>query len=88
MSRKKPKKRTPADLFFDTIGAVVPSCGPALKMVELGQERPLKAGEKFVLLYNTPLCLHCNCNRRKFREERQKLRELEKARRSGVGEES
>lgn len=84
MTTKKPRKRSAADLLFDTIGAVVPSCGPALKMVELGQERPLKMGEKFVLLYNTPLCLHCNCNRRKFREERQKLRELEKARRSGV----
>ena len=85
MTSKKTRKRTATDVFFDTIGAVVPSCGPALRMVELGQERPLKVGEKFILLYNTPLCLHCNCNRRKFREERQKLRDTEKARRSGAG---
>lgn len=55
----------------------MPSCGPALRMVELGQERPLSLKEKFVLTYNTPLCLHCNCNRRKFREEREKMREIE-----------
>ncbi|MGB0409664.1 MAG: hypothetical protein ACPG3X_05250 [Opitutales bacterium] len=73
MSARKPAKRSATDLFFDTLGAIVPSCGPALRMVELGQERPLKFGEKFVLLYNTPLCLHCNCNRRKFREEREKM---------------
>lgn len=74
----KPKKgkRSAVDVFFDVVGAVVPSCGPALRMVERGQERPLKLGEKFVLLYNTPLCLHCNCNRAKFKEERAKMREL------------
>jgi hypothetical protein len=74
----KPKKgkRSAVDVFFDVAGAVVPSCGPALRMVELGQERPLKLGEKFVLLYNTPLCLHCNCNRAKFKEERSKMRAL------------
>lgn len=82
MSSKKNRKRSAADIFFDTVGAVVPSCGPALRMVEVGQERPLKLGEKFVLLYNSPLCLHCNCNRQKFLEERAKLRELEKSRRS------
>jgi hypothetical protein len=83
--KKNNKKRTAADLFFDTIGALVPSCGPALRMVERGQERPLKLGEKFVLFYNTPLCLHCNCNRRKFREGREKMREFEKSRRSETG---
>lgn len=73
MSPKSKRKRSAADAFFDAIGAVVPSCGPALRMVELGQERPLKLGEKFVLLYNTPLCLHCNCNRSKFKEEKAKM---------------
>lgn len=47
-------------------------------MVERGQERPLKLGEKFVLFYNSPLCLHCNCNRAKFDEERAKMRALRK----------
>ena len=70
----KKGKRSAIDVFFDAVGAVVPSCGPALRMVERGQERPLKLGEKFVLLYNTPLCLHCNCNRAKFKEEREKMR--------------
>jgi len=81
MAAKKSGKRTPTDFLFDAAGAVVPSCGPALRMVELGQERPLRLGEKFVLLYNSPLCLHCNCNRRKFNEERAKMREIEKSRR-------
>lgn len=73
-SKSKKSKRSTADVFFDTVGALVPSCGPALRMVELGQERPLKLGEKFVLFYNTPLCLHCNCNRAKFKEEKAKMR--------------
>lgn len=83
MSSKKPQKRTATDIFFDAVGAIVPSCGPALRMVELGQERPLKLTEKLVLTYNSTLCLHCNCNRRKFQEERAKLREIEKQRRAG-----
>lgn len=49
-----------------------------MRMVERGQERPLKLGEKFVLFYNSPLCLHCNCNRAKFDEERAKMRALRK----------
>ena len=74
MSRKsRQSKRSAADVFFDTVGAVVPSCGPALRMVEKGQERPLRLTEKFVLFYNSPLCLHCNCNREKFKEEKAKM---------------
>ena len=77
MSKKARKsKRSATDIFFDTVGAIVPSCGPALRMVERGQERPLKLSEKFVLFYNTPLCLHCSCNRAKFKEERAKMREI------------
>ena len=72
--KRKKGKRSAVDVFFDAVGAVVPSCGPALRMVERGQERPLKLGEKFVLLYNTPLCLHCNCNREKFKQEKAKMR--------------
>lgn len=85
MSNKKPRKRCTADLFFDTVGAIVPSCGPALRMVELGQERPLKLSEKFILRYNSTLCLHCNCNRRKFEEGRARMRDIEKARRAKGG---
>lgn len=76
MSQSPKRKRSPADVFFDTLGAIVPSCGPALRMVERGQERPLKLTEKFVLFYNSPLCLHCNCNRSKFDEERAKMRAI------------
>jgi hypothetical protein len=83
---KKTKKSSLSDAFFDAVGAVVPSCGPAMRMVEIGQERPLTLGEKFVLTYNSPLCLHCNCNRRKFKEGRAKMRELEAGRRrAGIG---
>ena len=77
MPKRKKGNRSAVDVFFDAVGAVVPSCGPALRMVERGQERPLKLGEKFVLLYNTPLCLHCNCNRAKFKEERAKMRAID-----------
>jgi hypothetical protein len=78
-SKPKKGKRSATDVFFDAVGAVVPSCGPALRMVERGQARPLKLSEKFVLFYNTPLCLHCNCNRAKFKEERAKMRESKAA---------
>lgn len=84
MSQKPKRKRSATDVFFDAVGAVVPSCGPALRMVEIGQERPLKLGERFVLLYNTPLCLHCNCNRAKFKEEKAKM---ENAKRSMADDE-
>jgi hypothetical protein len=74
--KSKKRKRSVVDVLFDTVGAVLPSCGPAMRLVELGQSRPLKLGEKFVLWYNSPLCLHCNCNRSKFREERAKMRQM------------
>lgn len=74
MSQPSKRKRSVADQFFDAIGSIVPSCAPALRMVARGQKRPLKLSEKFVLFYNTPLCLHCNCNRAKFREEMAKMR--------------
>lgn len=77
MKSAKTKKRFTTDLLFDAMGVVVPSCGPALRMVELGQERPLSLKERLVLTYNSPLCLHCNCNRRKFNEERAKMREAQ-----------
>ena len=76
------QKRSVTDLFFDAVGAIVPSCGPALRMVERAQERPLKIGERVILFYNSPLCLHCSCNRAKFREERAKMKKLEAVRRS------
>jgi len=82
MSNKTVKSRTLADRAFDVIGAVVPSCGSALKMVELGKERPLSLREKFVLTYNSPLCPHCRCNREKFNKERAKMREISTQRRS------
>ena len=80
MSSKR--KRTAVDIFFDTVGAIVPSCGPALRMVERAQVRPLKIGERVVLFYNSPLCLHCSCNRAKFKEERAKMKKLDAQRRA------
>ena len=80
MSSKR--KRTAVDVFFDTVGAIVPSCGPALRMVERAQVRPLKIGERVVLFYNSPLCLHCSCNRAKFKEERAKMKKLDAQRRA------
>ena len=76
MSTSPKRKRSAVDLFFDTVGAIVPSCGPALRIVEKGQKRPLKIGERVVLLYNSSLCLHCNCNRAKFKEEKAKMKKL------------
>ena len=76
MGKKAPQSKRLADYAFDIIGAMVPSCGPALRMVELGQKRPLKLSERCVLLYNSPLCPHCRCNREKFDIERAKMREI------------
>jgi hypothetical protein len=80
MTKKKMRSRSVTDIMFDTIGAIVPSCGPALRMVEVGQQRPLSLSERFVLLYNSPLCPHCRCNREKFDKERLKMREIEASR--------
>ena len=82
MNMSSKRKRTAVDVFFDTVGAIVPSCGPALRMVERAQERPLKIGERVVLFYNSPLCLHCSCNRAKFKEERAKMKKLDAQRRT------
>ena len=76
MSKKTAKSRSLADRAFDVVGAVVPSCGSALKLVELGKERPLSLRERFVLVYNSPLCPHCRYNREKFNKERAKMREI------------
>jgi hypothetical protein len=79
-------KKTPPTTMTDRIGAVmgllIPSCMEGLRLVELGKQRPLKLHERLVLFYNSPLCLHCNCNREKFDKERAKLRELDRERRS------
>ncbi|MDQ8193153.1 hypothetical protein QEH59_01860 [Coraliomargarita sp. SDUM461004] len=72
--KSKKGKGSAIDAFFDVLGVIVPSCGPAMRLVELGQQRPLKLGEKMVLFYNTPLCPHCNCNRIKFEEAKAKMR--------------
>ena len=82
MSMSPKQKRSVVDVFFDTVGAIVPSCGPALRMVERAQERPLKIGERVVLFYNSPLCLHCSCNRAKCKEERAKMKKLDAERRT------
>ena len=73
MKNKHDHKRSLADLVYDAAGTIIPSCESALRMVEIGQRRPLTLKEKIVLMYNTPLCPHCNCNREKFIEEKAKM---------------
>lgn len=73
-------KKSFEDRAYAAIGAVIPSCAVALDLVEKGKERPLKLHERLRLFYNSPLCLHCNCNRDKFDKERARMKEIEKAR--------
>ena len=80
MAKDKTAKRSTGDVLYAGLGALVPSCGTALRMVERGQQRPLKLHERFALWYNSPLCLHCSCKREKFDKERQRLREIDAAR--------
>lgn len=75
-------KNTASDRVYAFLGAIFPNCGDALRLVELGQERPLKPYERFVLAYNSPLCLHCNCKREKFDKEREKYRAAEASRKA------
>jgi hypothetical protein len=85
-SPKKQPTRSASDVVYSVLGAVVPGCGNALRMVELGQERPLTLRERFVLKYNSGLCLHCNCKRDTFDKELQRMREIEQQRKSGDGD--
>lgn len=78
VKQKQPKSAS--DRVCDLIGKLIPNCADGLRLVELGQKRPLKLSERFALFYNSPLCLHCNCNRQKFDKEREKLREIERGR--------
>ena len=73
MDEKERQKRSLGDLIYNAVGTVVPNCESALRMVEIGQRRSLTLKERFVLIYNTPLCPHCNCNREKFIEEKAKM---------------
>ena len=50
--------------------------------MELGQQHPLKLHERIALIYNSPLCLHCNCKREKFDKERAQLRAIERERKA------
>ena len=81
---KKKSSKSLSDRVCEIFGKLIPSCGDGLRLAELGQERPLKLHERFALLYNSPLCLHCNCNRQKFDKERAKMREMERRRRSNT----
>lgn len=77
-----PSKKTTTDRVYAVLGAIFPNCGDALRLVEIGQERPLKVHERLVLAYNSPLCLHCNCKREKFDKEREKYRSVEASRKN------
>jgi len=78
---KKTASKSLSDRASELIGSLIPSCGDGLRLVELGQKRPLKLRERLALFYNSPLCLHCNCNRQKFDKERAKLRDIDRERR-------
>lgn len=80
MQKEKAAKRSVGDVLYAGLGALVPSCGTALRIVEKGQQRPLKLHERVALFYNSPLCPHCSCKREKFDKERARLREIEAAR--------
>jgi hypothetical protein len=75
--KSSPEKRTISSLVYPILGALVPSCDDALRLVEVGLQRPLKLHERVVLFYNSPLCLHCNCKRDEFDKKRVKLRQIE-----------
>ncbi len=75
------EKRSAIDIIYDGIGALLPGCSTAMDLVEKGMERPLTLKERFTLAYNSPLCLHCNCNRERFDIQREKLRLLDQKRR-------
>ena len=77
MADNKKSKLTVGDIVYSVVGAVVPSCGTALRLVEKGQQRPLKFYERMALVYNSPLCPHCSCKRERFDKERQRMREIE-----------
>ena len=83
---KKTSSKSLSDHACGILGKLIPSCGDGLRLVELGQERPLKLHERVALFYNSPLCLHCNCNRPKFNKERAKMREIERQRRNKIEE--
>ena len=79
--KKKSAPKSVSDHVCDLVGKLIPNCGEGLRLVELGQKQPLKVHQRFALIYNSPLCLHCNCNRQKFNKERAKLKEIECQRR-------
>ena len=76
----KPSSSTLTDRIGALMGAIIPSCMEGFRLVEIGKQRPLKLHERMALLYNSPLCLHCNCNREKFDKERAAMREIERQR--------
>lgn len=78
---KSHSSKTITDRVCTFMGMIIPSCMEGLRLVELGKQRPLKLHERMILFYNSPLCLHCNCNREKFDKERAKLRVIEQERR-------
>lgn len=80
MTKQSNSKRSLGNMVYGVIGAVVPSCGTALRLVEKGQQRPLKLHERMALVYNSPLCPHCSCKRERFDKERQRMREIEASR--------
>lgn len=69
--------------LIEWIGKLLPSCFAALRLVEKGKETPLSLREKALLTYNSGLCLHCNCARRKFDKAKAEMREAEQGRKAG-----
>ena len=79
----KSESASATDRIGAVFGALIPCCMEGLRLVELGQQRPLRLRERLWLIYNSPLCLHCNCKRDKFNKEREKMRAIQRQRRHG-----
>jgi hypothetical protein len=58
----------------------LPNCQDALHLVETGIRRPLKLRERLALRYHQGLCLYCSCNRDKFDELYEQMKQSESRR--------
>lgn len=54
----------------------LPNCKDALELVETGIRRELSLREKLALRYHKRLCLYCSCNRDKFDELYEEMKQV------------
>ncbi len=60
---------------LEWVNDTLPNCREALRLAELGSERPLNWRERLSLKYHSPLCPFCACNKFKFELAMKKLNE-------------